>query len=220
MNQTELKTPAEIKIIIADDHPLVRQGLRQAIELESNFRVIAEAGDGQTALDLIEKHEPHIVVLDVDMPALDGFGVAYEIKRRCLNIKIVFLTFHGEEEYLNEALETGAKGYLLKDNAITDVISCLKAVVSGQSYISPTLSMYLINRARNAPNGSALDQLSPTERHILKLLAEYKTSKEIAREIGISPHTVSTHRANIALKLDLRGSHTLMKFALERKADL
>jgi len=220
MNSNELNTLAETTIIIADDHPLVRQGLRQAIEMEKGFRVVAEAGDGQTALDLIETHEPQIVVLDVDMPALDGFGVAHEIRRRELKIDIVFLTFHGEEEYLDEALATGAKGYLLKDNAVTDVITCLKAVVAGGVYISPTLSGYLINRARRPPAVSTLDQLSPTERQILKLLAEYKTSKEIAREIGISPHTVSTHRANIALKLDLRGSHALMKFALERKADL
>jgi DNA-binding NarL/FixJ family response regulator len=220
MDLNERATTAEIKIIIADDHPLVRSGLRQAIELESSFRVAAEAGDGQTALDLIEIHQPQIVILDVDMPALDGFGVAHEIKRRALNIIVVFLTFHSEEEYLNEALETGAKGYLLKDNAVTDVIACLKAVVAGGTYISPTLSGFLINRVRTAPIVSTLNQLSPTERHVLKLLSEYKTSKEIAREIGISPHTVSTHRANIALKLDLRGSHALMKFALERKADL
>ena len=220
MDPNKLKSLAEIKIILADDHPLVRQGLRQAIEMETNFRVVAEAGDGQTALDLIEAHQPHIVVLDVDMPALDGFGVAHEIKRRALDVGVVFLTFHGEEEYLNEALAAGAKGYLLKDNAVTDVITCLKSVVAGQTYISPTLSIYLVNRARNAPAGSTLDQLSPTERQVLKLLAEYKTSKEIAAELGISPHTISTHRANIALKLDLRGSHALMKFALERKADL
>lgn len=220
MNQNEIESVAEIKIIIADDHPLVRQGLRQAIEIETNFRVVAEAGDGLSALDLIETHQPRIVVLDVDMPALDGFGVAHEIKRRELNIPVVFLTFHGEEEYLNEALEAGAKGYLLKDNAITDVIACLKAVIAGQTYISPTLSSYLIKRAKTSSPVSSFDQLSPTERQILKLLAEYKTSKEIAREIGISPHTVSTHRANISLKLDLHGSHALMKFALERKADL
>ncbi len=209
-----------IKFILADDHPLVRQGLRQAIETETAFRVIAEAGDGQTALDLIDVHQPHVVVLDVDMPSLDGFGVAHEINRRNLNIIVVFLTFHGEEEYLNEALETGAKGYLLKDNAVADVIACLKTVVAGGIYIAPALSIHLVNRVRSAPRVSTLDQLSPTEKQILKLLAEYKTSKEIAKEIGISPHTVSTHRANIALKLDLRGSHALMKFALERKADL
>lgn len=211
----------EIKIVIADDHPLVRQGLRQAIEMEAGFCVVAEAGDGISALELIKTHAPHIVVLDVDMPALDGFGVAHEINEQHINVKIVFLTFHAEEDYLNEALEAGAKGYLLKDTAITDVVTCLKAVIAGQSYISPTLSTYLVNRARAlAPQASRLASLSPTERQVLKLLAEYKTTKEIAAQLGISPHTISTHRANIALKLDLRGSHALMKFALERKAEL
>jgi DNA-binding NarL/FixJ family response regulator len=211
----------EIKIVIADDHPLVRQGLRQAIEMEAGFKVVAEAGDGSTALELIKTHKPQIVVLDVDMPALDGFGVAHEINEQHLDVKIVFLTFHAEEDYLNEALEVGAKGYLLKDTAISDVVTCLKVVIAGGSYISPTLSTYLINRAhRPTPPASSLNALSPTERHVLKLLAEYKTSKEIAAELGISPHTISTHRANIALKLNLRGSHALMKFALERKAEL
>lgn len=210
----------EVKIVIADDHPLVRQGLRQAIELEASFKVVAEAGDGVTALELIRTHAPDIVVLDVDMPALDGFGVAHEINEQNLAIKIVFLTFHAEEDYLNEALATGAKGYLLKDTAITDVVICLKTVVAGGDYISPTLSTFLVNRTRKSPQTASLATLSPTERQVLKLLAEYKTSKEIATELGISPHTISTHRANIAVKLDLRGSHALMKFALERKAKL
>lgn len=211
----------EVKIVIADDHPLVRQGLRQAIEMEAGFVVVAEAGDGSRALELVKTHAPHIVVLDVDMPALDGFGVAHAINEQHLNVKIVFLTFHAEEDYLNEALAAGAKGYLLKDTAITDVVTCLKTIVAGGNYISPTLSTYLVNRAQRAkPPASSLDTLSPTERQVLKLLAEYKTSKEIAAALGISPHTISTHRANIALKLNLHGSHALMKFALECKAEL
>jgi DNA-binding NarL/FixJ family response regulator len=210
----------EITIIIADDHPIVRQGLRQTIEREQDLKILAEAGDGKTALELIAKLQPQVVILDVDMPMLDGFGVAREVKNQNPETEIIFLTFHSEENYLNEALELGAKGYLLKDSAITDIVACLRAVTSGQNYISPTLTTYLINRTRKTETPSDIGTLSPTERQILKLLADYKTSKEIASELHISPHTVNTHRANIALKLNLRGSHALMKFALDNKSKL
>lgn len=212
--------PTEITIIIADDHPIVRQGLRQAIERKEDLKILAEAGDGKTALELIAKLQPQVVILDVDMPMLDGFGVAREVKRQRPQTEIIFLTFHSEENYLNEALELGAKGYLLKDSAITDIVLCLRAVTNGQNYISPTLTTHLINRTRKTETASDLETLSPTERQILKFLADYKTSKEIAGELHISPHTVNTHRSNIALKLNLRGSHALMKFALDNKSKL
>ena len=210
----------EITIIIADDHPIVRQGLRQAIERAPGLRILAEADDGVAALALVKTHRPHIVVLDVDMPRLDGFGVAREIQAHQMDTRVIFLTFHGEEDYLNQALELGAAGYLLKDSAISEIVTCLQAVQAGRSYLSPTLTTYLVQRARRPPDASGLAILSPTERHILKLLAEYKTSKEIAAALHISAHTVNTHRANIALKLDLHGSHALMKFALDHKATL
>jgi DNA-binding NarL/FixJ family response regulator len=210
----------ETTIILVDDHPIVRQGLRQAIEREPGFTVLAEAGDGHTALPLIEAQKPQVVIMDVDMPGLNGFGLAREMKKRELDVKIVFLTFHGEEDYLNEALELGAQGYLLKDSVITDIVACLRAVTAGQSYVSPTLATHLINRTRRPKTDSGIDLLSPTERQIMKLLAEYKTSKEIAGELHISSHTVNTHRTNIAAKLDLRGSHALMKYALDHKAKL
>jgi DNA-binding NarL/FixJ family response regulator len=211
---------AEIKIIIADDHPIVRQGLRQAIEQNPDMKVIAEAGDGQAALELVKSLEPQIAILDIDMPQLDGFAVAREINAKNLNTKVIFLTFHGEENYLDAALEAGAMGYVLKDSAITDIVACLKAVTDGQNYISPTLSTYLLKRAKHQQTPSEIEILSPTERQILRLLAQYKTSKEIAKELFISPHTVNTHRANIALKLNLHGSHALMKFALDHKDKL
>ena len=210
----------EITIIIADDHPIVRQGLRQAIEREAQYKIIAEAGDGQTAVELVKDLQPAIVILDVDMPKMDGFSAAREISKQNPATKIIFLTFHGEEDYLNAALEAGASGYLLKDGAINEVITCLEAVAEGKNYITPTLTNYLVNRVRRPKEPSGIEALTPTERQILKLLAEYKTSKEIARELFISPHTVNTHRANIALKLDLHGSHALMKFALDHKAKL
>ena len=209
-----------ISIIIADDHPIVRQGLRLAIERETRYRILAEAGDGETATELVDKLRPQIVILDVDMPRRDGFAAAAAIRARAPDVKIVFLTFHGEEDYLHAALDAGASGYLLKDGAINEILVCLEAVAEGKNYVTPALTTHLVNRVRRAPAAGGIETLSPTERRILKLLAEYKTSKEIAAELSISPHTVNTHRANIALKLDLRGSHALMRFALDNKAKL
>lgn len=207
-------------MIIADDHPIVRQGLRQAIEREPGNKVLAEAGNGQEALDLIKAHRPQVAILDIDMPVLNGFGLAQEIAEQKLDVKIIFLTFHGEEDYLNRALELGAKGFLLKDSGVADIVTCLRTVVAGQSFVSPTLTNYLLNRGRRAAEATGLELLSPTEREILKLLAEYKTSKQIAAELHISAHTVNTHRSNIVLKLSLRGSHSLMRFASDNKAAL
>jgi DNA-binding NarL/FixJ family response regulator len=211
----------EIRLIIADDHPIFRQGLRQVIEREPNLKVIAEAGDGQTALERIAALRPEIAILDVDMPQMDGFSVARALQKHQLAVEIIFLTVHSEEEFFNEALALGAKGYVLKDSAVTDIVGSIRAVMSGQHYTSPALTSYLIGRrqpaAATAKSRISLNLLTPTERHILQLIAEYKTSKEIADLLHISLHTVQTHRKNICAKLELQGSHALMKFALEHK---
>jgi DNA-binding NarL/FixJ family response regulator len=129
---------------------------------------------------------------------------------------------HCEEEFFNEALELGAKGYVLKDSSVTDIVACVRAVAAGQNYVSPALTTYLFRQRRGeAPRQrSGVDALTPTERQILKLIAEYKTSKEIAAALFISPHTVQTHRKNICVKLELEGNHALMRFALEHKSQL
>lgn len=216
--------PDEIRLVIADDHPIFRQGLRQIIEREPGLKVVGETGDGQTALERIAALRPEIAIMDIDMPRLDGFAVTRALLKQQLPVEIIFLTIHGEEEFFNEALELGAKGYVLKDSAITDIVSSIRAVMSGQHYTSPALTSYLVSRRRpSAPPAKtrlSLDLLTPTERQILKLIAEYKTSKEIAQQLYISPHTVQTHRKNICLKLELQGSHALMKFALEHKSQL
>jgi DNA-binding NarL/FixJ family response regulator len=214
----------EIRLIIADDHPIFRQGLRQVIEREPQLKVIGEAGDGQTALERIAALRPEIAILDIDMPRMDGFSVARALLKQQLAVEIIFLTIHSEEEFFTEALALGAKGYVLKDSAVTDIVSSIRAVMSGQHYTSPALTSYLVGQRQPAtatvkPRLS-LDLLTPTERQILKLIAEYKTSKEIAESLHISPHTVQTHRKNICLKLELQGSHALMKFALDHKSQL
>lgn len=212
-----------IRILIADDHPVVRQGLRLAIEADGQLKIVAEVSDGRSALEQIRKLLPAIAVLDIDMPGLDGFAVAREVRDRQLAVEIIFLTVHRDERFYDEALRLGTKGYVLKDSALTDIVSSIRAVAAGQHYASPALTSYLI-KGRKAQQPSVhvtgLADLTPTERRILSLIAEYKTSREIGDALHISPRTVQTHRTNICTKLELQGTHALMKFALDHKSEL
>lgn len=214
----------QINLIIADDHPIVRQGLRQAIEADAALKVLTEAGDGRAALEAIEKYQPQVAVLDIDMPLMDGFAVARAVREKKLNVEMVFLTIQRDEDMVNEAVNLGVKGYVLKDSALTDIVICIKSVAAGQHYASSALTSYFVKRSSRAAalteEKTGIKDLTPTERRVLKLIAEYKTSKEIAEELFISYRTVETHRANICQKLDLRGSHVLIKFALARKSEL
>jgi DNA-binding NarL/FixJ family response regulator len=213
-----------VEILIADDHPIVRQGLRQTVESDSGLKVVAEAGDGQEALVRIKELRPHVAVLDIQMPLLDGFGVARAVREEGLTVGLIFLTFQRDEEVFNAALDLGVRGYVLKDSAVSDIVACVRAVAAGQHYASPALTTHLVSRGRRAAalveDRPGLAALTPTERQVLRLIADYKTSKEIAAELCISPRTVETHRNNICQKLDLHGSHALMKFALAHKSEL
>jgi DNA-binding NarL/FixJ family response regulator len=215
---------AETRILIADDHPLLRQGLRQTIESDPQLIVVAEVGDGQSALERLRKLRPEIAVLDVNMPGLDGFGVARAIGEEQLPVEIIFLTVYRERTFFNQALDLGAKGYILKDSASTDIVTGIRAVAAGEYFTSPVLTSYLIHRQRpttaDSEPATGMASLTPTERRILSLIAAYKTSKEIADELCISFRTVNTHRANICQKLNLQGNHALMKFALAHQDEL
>ena len=215
-------TLTETTVIIADDHPIFRQGLKQLIEKQPEFRVVAEAEDGQTALDLIATHTPTVAVLDLNMPGLDGFVVAQRAQQMKLPVKIIILTMHKDELHFNEAIGLGIQGYLIKDSAATEVVDCLKTVISGRAYFSPAMSSFWLTRRRavQTENLSGVGDLTPTERRVLLLLSELKTTKEIAAELGVSPRTVDNHRAHICSKLDLQGSHALTKFAIQHKGDL
>lgn len=215
---------APIRLLIADDHPLLRAGLRQAIMTDPYLEIIAEAADGATALELLTAHQPDVAVLDIEMPRLTGFALLREMRAQRLSTAVVFLTMYRDEEMFNEALDLGALGYVLKDSAMTDITGAIRAAANGQPFISPAISAYLFNRASRAHTFAeqvpGLYTLTQTERRILKLIAENKTSKEIAAELFISYRTVENHRANICQKLELKGSHSLLKFAFEHKAEL
>lgn len=214
---------AEIKILIADDHPIFRGGLKSVIEKERGLRVVAEADSGAAALQLIKTHQPDVAVLDLDMPEMDGFDVARELQIQRLPVAVVILTMHKDEMHFNRAIDLDVRGFVIKDGAAAEVVGCIKSVASGREYFSPVLSSFLLKRARRVSSfarEAGIDDLTPTERRVLSLLAELKTSKDIANELGISPRTVENHRAHICSKLNLQGSHALTKFALQHKAEL
>jgi len=211
----------KLSIVIADDNPMFRVGMRETIESEPGFKVVGEAGDGEQALEMISRMHPAIAILDVSMPKLDGLALARKLMAKEQSVGVILVTMYREQKLFTQALEAGVKGYVLKDSAVTDIISCIKAVAAGQNYASPELTTYLVKRVRQAETaGSArsdLEGLTTTELRILSLLADYKTSKEIAQELFISPRTVGTHRNNICQKLEIHGSHALVKFALQHK---
>jgi len=213
-----------IKVLIVDDHPLFRQGLRQLVESDGRFELAGEAGDGLTALRLIHQQKPDIALLDVNLPGMSGLEVARQLQSKKVPTRVVILTMFKEEETFNRALDLGVLGFVLKENAVQDILDSLAAVARGEHYLSPTISSYLVRRRGRAEalasRQPGLDDLTKAERRILKLIAEKKTSRVIAAELFISPRTVEAHRANICTKLDLHGSHSLMQFALEHRSAL
>lgn len=213
---------AKIKVLIVDDHPLFRQAMRQVVASDLRFELAGEAGDGETALKFILEKKPDVAVLDVDVPGLSGLEVARKLQAKRSPTRLVVLTMHKEEEIFNHAVDVGVKGFVLKENAVEDILKALIAVSEGEHYLSPSISGYLVRRHNRAESLAAkkpgLEDLTKAERRILKLIAEKKTSKEIAAELFISPRTVEAHRANISQKLELHGSHSLLQFALENRS--
>ena len=183
--------------------------------------MIAEADDGAAALRLIREHTPDIVVLDINMPGVSGFDVVASMRKENLPCEVVLLTMHNEEAMFTKALSLGVRGYVLKDGATNDILNCLHAVRKGENYTSAALTKYLFKRASGQTIPVVgLDSLTPTERRVLALIAEYLTSKEIADKLGVSVRTVENHRNNICAKVGVHGSHALMKFALQHQGEL
>lgn len=214
----------QIKIVLADDHPVVRQGLKQIIENDSRLKIVAQTGDGETALQFIEKLQPDVAVLDIDMPKMDGFAVVREMRGRKIEIPVIFLTMHDEEEIFQAALDLDISGYVLKDSAENDIVESIKSVARNRPFFSNSMSALLLKRRQRndefEKDYKGLSHLTPTEKRILKLIADNKTSREIADLFNISHRTVETHRTNISKKLNLQGSLALIKFAAANKSEL
>jgi DNA-binding NarL/FixJ family response regulator len=216
---------AEIRVVIADDHPVFRHGLEQVVAAQPDMQVVAAVGDGATALDVIRRLSPDVAVLDVRMPGLGGFDVATRADEEGLRTRLMFLTMHAEPVMFERAMAMGVRGYVLKDAALSEIVQAVRTVAIGRKYLSPTLSEYLLERSfpsrGAAPAGSSLlAALSERERHILRLIAAAQTSKEIAETLGLHYRTVENQRAAISQKLGLQGSHALVKFAFEHKTEL
>ena len=213
-----------IKVLIVDDHPLFRSGLRQVIESSPRLELAGDVGDGEAALKFILEKKPDVAVLDVNLPGLSGLEVARKLQGKKISTRLIILTMHKEEDMINRALDFGVHGFVLKENAIEDILDAITTVAKGESYLSPSVSGFLIKRRNRAEalaqKKPGLDNLTKAERRILKLVADKKTSKEIAAELFISPRTVEAHRANISDKLELHGSHSLLQFALENRSAL
>lgn len=213
-----------IDIVIADDHPLFRKGLRDVIEAEQHLNILGEAGDGDTALQLISRKGPNVAVLDIDMPRMNGLDVSKQVCSRNLPTKIVILTMYDDESLFNRAMEIGVTGYVLKDSAADDIVQGIEIVAGGGYFISPVLSGLVMKKnstmRNNKDEKAGLLQLTPAEQRILKMIAEEMTSSCIAEELSISPRTVEHHRSNIISKLGLSGQYALVRFALQHKAQL
>jgi DNA-binding NarL/FixJ family response regulator len=210
----------EIRVLIADDHPIFRRGLRMVIDADPLLKVVAEADDGESALACIRELQPEVAVLDIDMPSPDGLAIARELRQQRSAVEIIFLTMHNDEATLHAALDAGAKGFIIKDGAVNELAACVKAVAAGQNFVSPTLSNHLLKRRNRPDTQSPLNDLTAAERRVLLLVAESLPNKEIAEKMFISVRTVQHHRAHICTKLGLTGLNALLTFALTHKSEL
>jgi two-component system, NarL family, response regulator DegU len=207
-----------LNILIADDHPIFLKGLKEVIETDTDLKVVAESPNGQEALIAFQTLKVDVVILDIDMPRLNGLDAAEQMLKLKPDLPIIILTMHKEKAPFMRSLEIGVQGYVLKENAVSDVVNAIYKVHEGNSYLSPEMSSYLFRRSSASPKQSKVDVLSlltPTEKQILKMVAEYKSSKEIADELFISEKTVFNHRMNISKKLNLTGKNSLLRFAVE-----
>jgi len=208
-----------ITIILADDHHVVRQGLRALLEAESDFSVVGEAGDGLEAIRLVEQLNPNVLVLDLMMPGLNGLEVARQLSKHSSQAHIVVLSMYSNEAYVLEALGNGASAYVLKDSSSADLVHAVREVAAGRRYLSPPLSDRAIEAYQEKAKAATLDKyetLTTREREVLQLAVEGHTSTEIAARLGISSRTAEAHRSNLMHKLGLHTQADLIRYALRR----
>ena len=202
------------QVLIADDHPLIRQGLRTLLE-QHGFTVIGEAADGREATQLAQELEPDVAVLDLAMPLLNGLDAAREITRASRRTKTIVVTVHTADQYVLAALQAGVRGYVLKSQAIAELVQAIQEVMRGGRYLSPGISEAVV-QAYLAKTDLPADPLTPREREVLQLVAEGKTTKDIAGLLGLSVKTIESHRTRLMEKLDIRQTAGLVRYAIRR----
>ncbi len=203
------------RIVLADDHPLFRQGIKRILKERPDLEVVGEASDGLELLGLMDKLTPHLVILDISMPNLRGIEAIHEIKMNHSGVKILMLTMHKDEEYLYQSISAGADGYFLKKDTDTELLSAIEKILRGRMYVSPSLSKVADDFEKIAL-GFRKPILTMREKEVLKLIAEGKQNQEIAGLLFISVHTVERHRANILEKLNLKGTADLVRYAFQK----
>jgi len=208
-----------LKILIADDHPIFLFGLKSIIDTVDNMQVDYVVSDGEHALEMIRVNKPDVAILDIDMPGLNGIEVTRKVKELALDSKVIILTMHKDEAIFNLALDCGASGYVLKDNAARDIVSSIQTIVAGDCFISPHIIGFYNNRKEGRYNNiiSSINGLTSSEKKVLKLIAENKSSNEIAEQLFVSSKTVQNHRFNICKKMELEGVNSLLSFSLQNK---
>jgi DNA-binding NarL/FixJ family response regulator len=203
-----------IRVLLADDHAIVRQGLKLILAAQPDFEVVGEAANGREAADLADKLKPDIVLMDVQMPELNGIEATRRMVTANSRIKVLVLSMHKEALYVREVLKAGARGYILKDAIDTELLSAMRSVARGDGYISPAVSGALLSDYRQQ-SSNPLDTLSTREREVLQLIAEGKTNKEVATKLNLSVYTVDSHRGKIMEKLNLHSAGELVRFAIK-----
>ncbi len=211
---------SQVRIFLADDHTVIRAGIRLVLERQPDLHVVGEASDGRETVNAIERLHPDVVVMDISMPNLNGIEATRQILANGVAVSIVVLSMHADEEYVLRALKAGARGYLLKESAEADLIAAVRAVVSGKSFFSPAISRLLVEdyvrQLQDRDIEDSYELLTTREREILQLVAEGKSNKDIANLLNLSVYTVETHRSNIMEKLNLHGVPELILYAVRK----
>jgi DNA-binding NarL/FixJ family response regulator len=209
-----------IRILIADDHTLLREGIKAILEDEPDIVVVGEADDGRETIRLASQFRPNVILMDIAMPSLNGLEATRQIKHEHPEINILVLTMYDHEEYLRQLLEVGASGYILKRAAASELVAAIRAVNAGDAVLSPSITRMLLNdylRRDTSGADTGTEALTPREREVLQLIAEGKTSREIAEILNLSIKTVQSHRGSIMQKLDLHDRGDLIKYAIQKK---